>query len=382
MRILLFGPYPLPGQPITGGMMAVVHALARGLARRPGIQVAVASATAGGEDQVVSERAITIYHQGIPRFPRVRGYRAIRRKLVDVAHQIRPSIIHAHGAAYYANGALDGHWPVVITAHGVFAEEAKRSASRNIKARLAAKYDTRTESQVLRRARHVIAISPYIRQIFATYTNLHWTDIPNPVDDIFFEITRQPQPGRLFTPARVIPRKGTDILIRAFAAIADDFPQATLHIAGETNSIPAFVRQCREIAAAAGVADRVHFLGNLEKKELLTEYSQAAVVTLPARQETAPVSIEEALAAGCPVISTEVGGVPYMIQHEKTGLLLPPEDANALANALRQALSHPDRLKIWGAQARQTADQYRLDVVIDKTVALYQQIIDQTPAHD
>ena len=379
MRILLFGPYPLPGQPITGGMMAVVHALARGLARRPGMQVAVASATAGGADRVVNEGPITIYHLGIPRFPRVRGYRAIRRKLVDVASRVRPGIIHAHGAAYYANGALDGHWPVVITAHGVFAEEAKRSASRNIKARLAAKYDTRTEAQVLRRAHHVIAISPYIRQIFAAYTHLQWTDIPNPVDDIFFGIARQPRPGRLFTPARVIPRKGTDILISAFAAIANDFPQATLRIAGETDSIPAFVRQCRETAAAAGVDDRVHFLGNLEKEALLKEYSQAAAVVLPARQETAPVSIEEALAAGCPVIATAVGGVPAMIEHEKTGLLLPPENADALADALRQALSHPARLKTWGEQARQTADQYRLDAVIDKTVALYQQILSQTP---
>jgi glycosyltransferase involved in cell wall biosynthesis len=381
MRILLFGPYPLPDQPISGGMMAVVHALARGLAQRPDFQVAVASATAGGEDRVVTEGPITIHHLGIPRFPRARGYRTIRRKLVDVAHRVRPGIIHAHGAAYYANGALDGYWPVVITAHGVFAEEAKRNASRNIKTRLAARYDTRTEAQVLRRARHVIAISPYIRQIFAAYPHLQWTDIPNPVDDSFFGITRQPQPGRLFTPARIIPRKGTDILIRAFAAIAEAFPQATLRIAGETDSAPAFVRQCREIAVAAGVDDRVHFLGNLEKEALLMEYSQAAAVVLPARQETAPVAIEEALAAGCPVIATRVGGVPWMIEHEKTGLLLPPEDAEALADALRRALAQPDQLKIWGEQARRAADQYRLDAVIDKTIALYRQILGQSPDH-
>lgn len=377
MRILLFGPYPQPGQPITGGMMAVVHALARGLARRPGLQVAVASATAGGEDHTVTEGAVTIYHRGIPRLPRLRGYRVIRRKLVDVAHDFRPAIIHAHGAAYYANGALDGHWPVVITAHGVFAEEAKRSPNRGVKARLAARYDTRTEAQVLRRARHVIAISPYIRQVFAEYRHLQWTDIPNPVDDVFFEIERQPRPGRLFTPARIIPRKGADILIRAFAAIADDFPHATLRIAGETDSAPVFVQQCRAIAEAAGVSDRVHFLGNLEKKDLLQEYSRAAAVVLPARQETAPVAIEEALAAGCPVIATTVGGVPWMIENEKTGLLPPPEDPDALADALRQALSQPARLKMWGEQARRAAAPYRLDAVIDKTLALYRHILDQ-----
>jgi glycosyltransferase involved in cell wall biosynthesis len=71
-----------------------------------------------------------------------------------------------------------------------------------------------------------------------------------------------------------------------------------------------------------------------------------------------------------------------MIENEKTGLLLPPEDADALADALRRALSHPAPLKIWGEQAQRAADQYRLDAVIDKTIALYRQILGQTPAHE
>ena len=381
MRILLFGPYPQQDGRVTGGVMAVVYALAQGLSQYPDLDVAVASASPGSEDRMEKDGRITLYRLGIPRLPRARGHRRIRRKLVETAHDFHPTLIHAHGTGYYAAAAQDGFWPLVLTAHGVVYEEAQRSGSLGLKNRLAWQYDARLEQQVLRRARHVIAISPYIRQAFADYPHLQWTDIPNPVDDSFFEITRQPQPGRLFTPARIIPRKGTDILIRAFAAIAEAFPQATLRIAGETDSAPAFVRQCREIAVAAGVDDRVHFLGNLEKEALLMEYSQAAAVVLPARQETAPVAIEEALAAGCPVIATQVGGVPWMIDHEETGLLLPPEDANALAHALRQALSQPARLNKWGEQARQAAAPYRRDAVIDKTIALYRQIIDQTPAH-
>lgn len=375
MRVLLFGPYPRPGESISGGVMAVVHALARGLSQQTGFNVAVASVTAGGVETIENDGPITIYRRSIPRWPRTRHHRTIRRKLVAVAHDFRPTIIHAHGTGYYAAAALDGHWPAILTAHGVAYEEARRSRTHSVKDRLAWQYDARMEVRVLHRARTVIAISPYIRQAFADYAHLQWIDIPNPVEDSFFEIDRQSEPGRLFTPARVIPRKGVDILIQAFAAIAEDFPQATLRIAGETAAAPDFVKQCQAIAIDAGIADRVHFLGNLDKKTLLAEYSRAAGVALPARQETAPVSIEEALAAGCPVIATSVGGVPWMIFHERNGLLIPSEDPRALADVLVRLLTEEENARAWSQRARASADVYRLDAVVSATIAAYQRVL-------
>jgi glycosyltransferase involved in cell wall biosynthesis len=358
--------------------MAVVAALARALARDDAHVVAVASASPGAADQVEQDGPVTIYRLGIPRLPRARGQRTIRRKLMATAHDFRPTIIHAHGTGYYAAAAQDGFWPVILTAHGVVYEEAKRSGPLGWKDRLAWQYDARLEKKVLGRARRVIAISPYIRQAFADYPHLQWIDIPNPVADAFFDIRPQPQPGRLFTPARVIPRKGVDILIRAFAAIARDFPQATLRIAGENTSNPDFAAACRTMAAAAGIDDRVHFLGNLNRDALLREYANAVGVVLPARQETAPVAIEEALAAGCPVIATRVGGVPWMIEHERNGLLVAPADADALARALARLLSQEEDAAIWARNARLSAAPYRLDAVTTATLAAYRTLL---PSH-
>ena len=373
MRILLFGPYPRPGQPITGGVMAVMVALARGLATQ-GLEVGVASATARGDDGEDREDGITIYRRGIPPLPRARGHRTIRRKLVAVAHDFRPTLIHAHGTGYYAAAALDGPWPVILTAHGVVYEEARRSQARGIKERLAWRYDTLLEKRVLTRARHVIAINPYIRQAFAQYDHLQWVDIPNPVDEAFFQITREPEPGLLFTPARVIPRKGIDILIRALAQVAEAHPHARLQIAGETTTSPGFVAHCRELAARAGISDRVQFLGNLDREALLAAYRRAWVMVLPSRQETAPVAIGEALATGCPVIATQVGGVPWMVHHEQEGLLVPPEDVDALAAALARALSQEEVVRAWSQRARLTAQPYRLAAVLDATLAAYRAV--------
>ncbi len=375
MRILLFGPYPQPGGGVTGGVMAVVHALARSLARRPGVQVAVAAAYPGEEERVEQDGDITIYRLAIPRLPRTRGHRRIRRKLVDAAHDFRPTIVHAHGAGYYAAAALDGFWPVILTMHGVIHEEARRSQPRGLKDRLAWQYDARMEARVLQRARYVIAISPYIRQIFSHHPHLQWFDIPNPVDDPFFEIQRRAEAGRLFTPARIIPRKGIDALLRAFAAIVADFPQATLRIAGESDSMPDYAAECRRIAAEADVGHRVHFLGNLNRDALLEEYSRAAGVVLPARQETAPVAIEEALAAGCPVIATRVGGVPWMVSHGENGLLTPPDDIDALAAALARLLTGGEETAAWSENARASAAPYRLAAVTDATLDAYQRVL-------
>lgn len=377
MRVLLFGPYPANGKPITGGVMAVVYALAQGLARHPQLQVAVASAQPAIPERTETDGRVTIYRRSIARLPRLRGHLLIRRKLRAVARQVQPDLIHAHGTGYYAAAALDSHFPAVLTAHGVVYEEARRSGTRHFKEQAAWTYDARMEHRVLKRAHQVIAISPYIRQAFSAYPHLHWTDIPNPVDDAFFQVQRQPQPGWLFTPARIIPRKGIDVLLRAFAAIAADFPQATLNIAGETTAMPSYLAACQALVQEAGLADRVHFWGSLDKSALQAAYGRAAGVVLPARQETAPVAIEEAMAAGCPVIATAVGGVPFMVQNEQTGLVSPPDDVAALAQALARLLGDPLQSERWGKAGREAAGAYRLDTVVTRTMALYEQLLSE-----
>ena len=375
MRILLFGPYPFPGQPVSGGVMAVVQALAQGLARRPGVEVAVAAAHVLATPGIEQDGAIRVYRIPIPRRPRTRWHRRVRRMLVETAAAFRPDIVHGHGTGYNAAAALDAPFPNVLTVHGVVRYEAALSGPNSLKEKMAWKYDALFEAGVLRRARHCIAISPYVRRAFEGYANIRWYDIENPVDDACFEITPQPEPDRLLSVARVIPRKGIDALIEAFAGVAADYPQAHLCIAGETDTYPDYVEACRRLAASAGLADRVSMPGNLTRQELFAEYARAQAMILAARQETAPVAVAESLAAGCPVVATKVGGVPYMVEHQIDGLLLPANDARALASALREVLSNPEQTGRWSHAARRAADRFRLDTVVDRTMAVYEEIL-------
>ncbi|RME45009.1 MAG: glycosyltransferase family 1 protein [Chloroflexi bacterium] len=376
MRVLFFGPYPLPGQPISGGVMAVVQALARGLAERTGFQVGVASVHPGLSPAVEQEDALTIYRIPVPRLRRLRLQLPLRQALVAAAHDFAPDIIHAHGTGYAAAAALDSRYPSVITVHGVIRNEAVLSGARGFKERLAWQYDALFEWLVLRRARDCVAISPYIRRVFARHHHIRWTDIENPVDEACFALVRQPEPGLLLCPARVIPRKGIDVLIRAFADVASVHPQAHLFVAGETETNPDYVAHCRDLAARLGVNARISLAGGLPRSRFLEALSRATCVVLPARQETAPVAVAEALAAGCPVVASAVGGVPDMIESERNGLLVPPDAPPALAAALNRILSLPPATAAsMSAAARASARRYRLDVILRKTVSLYENLL-------
>ncbi len=375
MRILLFGPYPFPGQPLTGGVMAVVQALAQGLAAQPQIEVAVAAAHVDARASVDWDGRVQVIRVPIHPFPRSRWHIWVRRDLRQAAAAFRPDLIHAHGSGYNAAAALDAPWPALLTIHGVVRQEALLSGARGLKARLAWAYDARFERWVLRRARQCIAISPYVRRAFPEHPHIHWHDIPNPVDDACFALAGPPAPGRLLSIARVIPRKGIDTLITAFARVADLHPHAQLRIAGETDAASAYVRQCRQLIAQAGLQARVHLLGNLTRPAMLAELDQAQAMVLAARQETAPVAVAEALAAGRPVIATRVGGLPDMVAEGRSGLLVPPDDPQALAAALDRFLARPDQAGAWAAAARAAAAPYRLTAVLASTLALYRQVL-------
>jgi glycosyltransferase involved in cell wall biosynthesis len=375
MRVLLFGPYPLPGRPPTGGIMPVVQTLARALARCAGVEVAVASAHVGIGPERTCTDGITLYRLPVPRFGRARGHRPLRRALAAIAADFRPDLIHAHGTGYYAAAALATGRPHLITVHGIVRREAALSPWWPLKTKGAWLYDALLEALVLRRARYVVAINPYVRRTFARYTSLRWYDIPNPVEEAFFGLVRRPEPGLLLCPARVIPRKGIDTLIMAFATLADRHPRAQLLIAGETTTMPDYVARCRRLIATSGLASRIHLTGDLDRPALLEALARAWAVVLPARQETAPMAVAEALAAGCPVVATAVGGLPAMVEQGRSGMLVPPEDPAALATALTTVLNGSERVTAMGAAARAAAAMYHPQTVLRQTLAAYGDIL-------
>ncbi len=151
--------------------------------------------------------------------------------------------------------------------------------------------------------------------------------------------------GELVCVASVQPGKGQDVLLAALGGLRDLDWRVSL--VGRLDLDRDFVDALRKAAADAGIADRVSFAGALAHEEVRTTYAAADVLVLPTRAESYGMVVTEALAHGLPVVASAVGGVPEALGHaadgSAPGLLVRPDDADALAGALRRWLADPRR---------------------------------------
>jgi glycosyltransferase involved in cell wall biosynthesis len=135
-------------------------------------------------------------------------------------------------------------------------------------------------------------------------------------------------------------KKGHDVLIGSYERIAPSHPNLWLVIIG--GSGPALAA-CRELVAASPFKERVLLYCDLPHDSTLAAISRATVFTLPSRREPFGIVILEAAALAIPVVASLVGGIPEIIQHGQSGMLVPPGDVEALAEALHGMLTDRER---------------------------------------
>jgi len=155
--------------------------------------------------------------------------------------------------------------------------------------------------------------------------------------------------SRLLCVASVTPLKAQDLLVEALATVTGHAWQ--LVCAGALSRDPAYVERLRKLVVRHGLQDRVRLAGPLTGERLDAAYSEADLVVLASRAETYGMVVTEALARGIPVLATAVGGVPETTRG--TGILVPPGDVPALAEAVDRWLGDPDLRDRLRAAARE-----------------------------
>ncbi len=144
------------------------------------------------------------------------------------------------------------------------------------------------------------------------------------------------------------------VLLEAFAQVADELPTARLALVGDGDDVPSL----REQATSLSIADRIDWHGPLSGHELVSAYQQASVVVLPSltESESFGMTLIEAMSCGRPVIGSRIGGIPHVIREGVDGLLVPPGDPGALADALGTVLTDHARRESMGAAGREAAE--------------------------
>jgi glycosyltransferase involved in cell wall biosynthesis len=176
----------------------------------------------------------------------------------------------------------------------------------------------------------------------------------------------EPLPGRILFVGRLEPMKGVDTLLQAMTLLQsrDDW---TLHVVGDGSQRDAL----RRLAKSLGIADRARFLGRLTGAVLWNEYAEARIFCGLSRSEALGNVFLEAQAAGCAVVATNIGGIPDVVLADQTGLLVPPDNPQAAADAIAKLLDDAtlrDRLAV---EAREHAGAYDWNSIAPRYAAIY-----------
>lgn len=351
LRIGLVGPLPPP----SGGIPNQTR------------QLAVLLRKAGAEVELIQMNA--------PYRPawigRIKGLRAVARLFpymwrlwrtagrVDVLHVMANSGWSWH--LFAAPAVWIGHWrqcPVVVNYRG---GELAAFLARSLK----------VTGPSLRKATRIIVPSGFLQAIFARH-QLASAIVPNIVSLERFS----PAPVKVAAPCVLLARNLEPIYdnataLRAFALIVRVHPQARLVIAGSGPLRDELIALAKEL----GLSNAVEFTGAVDNQAMPALYRRADLMLNPSLVDNTPNSVLEALASGVPVVTSNVGGIPFLVEHERTALLVPPRAPQQMAEAALRVLADPALAEGLRERGRLHVQQFRWEVVRPQLFATYRDVL-------
>lgn len=366
--------------PLVGGGAYHVYNLARELARR-GVDVKVF--TLNTDNTSFLKRTKVETHFGKVQVVRVPASRIskfnyqIAPKLISLLSKESPDIIHAHGyQVFTTDAALIASKlkkaPLVLTLHG-FPRGFDKLAHRA--------YFNLIGKETLRKAKKIISVSRIVAREFKAIgvSEEKMAIIPNGID---LEEYKQLPVGDLFrkrldikenekivlTIGRLERIKGFQYLIRALPSIIKEVGSTKLVMAGPDFN---YGVKLKKIAEETNVQDNVIFYGPINGKEKFEAFSAANIVAVPSLYEGFGMLLLEAMAAGKPLVATNTGAAPEIIQNGKNGILADLGDTEDLAGKIVKLLSDDQLMYLIGQESRKTVEAFGWEKVSEQIHKLY-----------
>ena len=285
------------------------------------------------------------------------------RGLAHVVRSFRPNLVHTHDyKADVLAGLFIPRGMHLATAHGFTDADQRQRVYRVLDVRL------------LRRLPRVIVPSRHMAQVLTGYglaTGRVWV-IPHGLDwseceGLAQDVAGVPARACVFV-GRFSPEKGGDLFLRALAQVREEVPAVRGIMVGDGPAQPAWQVLAREL----GLDGVVHFPGWVANPFPWLARGQVAVV--PSRREAFGLVAVEAQGVGTPVVAGRVGGLPEVVA-PGGGVLVPPGDVDALAQAVVSLLATPERVRSMGARARKwVRTHFRLEEMVDAHVGMYEEL--------
>lgn len=303
------------------------------------------------------------------------------RMLTEIIKDYDVDIAHGHSPLLspHAVTRLSKDIPYISTIHSVWTNEYNSIKDRPIRSlnindfsiRLFAKSFSTYDQILFDIAKKLICVSNAVRKEVLQKYHIDkgkLTVIPNAVDHHRFVPLKQGEDEEtILYVGRLASVKGLDMLIYASKYVLKQEPQVVFKIVGGGN-----IQYYEKLARKLQVDNSFNFIGGLDHHELHTIYQNSSVFVLPSFYEGLPTTILEAMSCGMPVVATDIPGISEVVRDKETGLLVPPKDPKALADAIIKLLKDEElRRKMGEAGRKRVEEEFTWDRITKKIVRLY-----------
>lgn len=224
--------------------------------------------------------------------------------------------------------------------------------------------------RLLLSARRVVAPSGYLSAELREYGG-RFQIIPNPLELSAYPYRQRREPQVHLVWLRAFQKMyNPRMALKVAALLLPEFPQLRLIMAGPDKGDGSW-QEMPQLASELRVADHVIFHERVAKSEVPAWLNRGDIFLNTTFVDNAPVTVTEAMACGLCVVSTSVGGIPYLIEPEREGLLVPPDDAEAMAHAVRRLLTEPGLNNHLTLNARSKVELFDWSYILPKWCELF-----------
>jgi len=288
-------------------------------------------------------------------------------------NDLHGDVVHAHGLGrfptflWWASHAKKKRF--IVTTHS---DEGTRKFAKKV-------FDSLIPAFTILHADAVIALSEHEKEylIRLGVNENKISVIPNGVDlkevELYRNKSMHQQNSLLFAGRMDIYHKGLDILLQAIQKLVNcGFKEIKLHLAGPEVG---FYSTIQKLVDNLGIRQNVIMHGLLSRKSLLRLMANSTALVLPSRFEPFGIVILEAMALGTPVVATSVGGIPEILKYGKCGIIVRPNDPDALADGIERLLSDGRKANSVVKAALDEVRNYSWDKIAIKTLTVYKQLL-------
>lgn len=377
MKIIQIGSYPLSPDCIHGGVEASVYGLAQALVKHNTIDV-FDMPRIGGKDRVERSGNLTIHRYANPGKHNKDAVLRISEIVRDIV-ALGPEVCHVHGTGvfskqiYYA--IQQYRIPLMLTVHGLLREEKKQALLRRPSLKALYQYivQSRDEREILEDAPRIIVDTTYVSNKLREYGLKRLPEIhviPQGIDEVFFSIHCNPQSDTILSVGAIGPRKGHTYTVEMFNQLRAKGIDAKLRVIGSLAD-GGYYALLREKIEESPYKDDISLEVNLPREELLRAYADAKLFVLHSREESQGIVFAEAMATGLPVVTTRIGGIPYVVAEGKSGLLCPYGDVGAMTKNVTQLWTDEKQWQAFSREAKAIAKEYEWGNIAEKICRLY-----------